>query len=222
MIANFSVYRTYIEEGRLRDGDRHYLEAAVARAKRRNPAMNASIFDFVRDLLLLRRLENASADDRQAQLRLLGKFQQLTGPIMAKAVEDTAFYRFNRLVSLNEVGGEPERFGNDPNAFHQLNRNRFPHEPRGLSCTSTHDTKRGEDVRARINVLSEIPNQWRQHAMRWARLNRRFHTDLEGQPSPQRQRRIPALSNAGRRSGPTSSPPATPASTWSSGCSTTC
>jgi (1->4)-alpha-D-glucan 1-alpha-D-glucosylmutase len=184
VIANFSVYRTYIDDGPIRDGDRHYLESAVARAKRRNPAMNASIFDFVRDLLLHRLLENASTEDRQAQLRLIGKFQQLTGPIMAKAVEDTAFYRFNRLVSLNEVGGEPERFGNDLAAFHQLNKSRLPREPRGLSSTSTHDTKRSEDVRARINVLSEIPKQWQQHVMRWARWNRRFHTDLEGQPAP--------------------------------------
>jgi (1->4)-alpha-D-glucan 1-alpha-D-glucosylmutase len=184
VVASFSVYRTYIDEGHIREGDRRYLEAAVARAKRRNPAMNASIFDFVRDLLLLRLLENGTPEDRQAQLRLIGKFQQLTGPIMAKAVEDTAFYRYGRLVSLNEVGGEPERFGNDAGAFHQLNRGRLPRENRGLSSTATHDVKRGEDVRARISVLSEIPSLWRQHVMRWARWNRRFHTDLEGQPAP--------------------------------------
>ncbi|MDX1946152.1 MAG: malto-oligosyltrehalose synthase [Pirellulaceae bacterium] len=184
VIANFSVYRTYLDERHIHPRDQQYVEAAIARAKRRSPAVSASIFDFVRDLLLLRRLEGASPDDRQAQLRFVGKFQQVTGPIMAKGVEDTAFYRYGRLASLNEVGGDPERFGNDAAAFHQLNRGRLPRESRGLSCTSTHDTKRGEDVRARINVLSEIPNLWREHVQRWARWNRPLHVDLDGQSVP--------------------------------------
>lgn len=184
IIACFGVYRTYVAELQMRDEDRRYVEVAAARAKRRNPAMSASIFDFVRDLLLLRVRENADEEERQAQLRLIGKFQQLTGSIMAKAVEDTAFYRYNRLVSLNEVGGEPERFGNDVAAFHELNQQRLPRLARGLSSTSTHDTKRSEDVRARINVLSEIPREWRQHLTRWGRWNRRFRAEVEGQLAP--------------------------------------
>jgi (1->4)-alpha-D-glucan 1-alpha-D-glucosylmutase len=184
IVACFSVYRTYITDGHVPDRDRRYLESAVARAKRRNPTMSASIFDFVRDLLLLRYRENADEAERQEQLRLIGKFQQLTGPIMAKAVEDTAFYRYNRLVSLNEVGGEPERFGSDVAAFHELNRRRLPRLARGMSSTSTHDTKRSEDTRARINVLSEVPKEWQQRLRRWARLNRRYRSDAEGQSAP--------------------------------------
>jgi (1->4)-alpha-D-glucan 1-alpha-D-glucosylmutase len=184
IVACFSVYRTYVSDGHITDRDRHYIESAVARAKRRNPAMNASTFDFVRDLLLLKYRENADEEERANQLKFVGKFQQLSGPIMAKAVEDTAFYRFNRLVSLNEVGGEPERFGNSPEAFHQLNQSRLPWQGHGLSSTATHDTKRGEDVRPRIHVLSEVPRQWQQHLMRWGRINRRFKTEVEGQPAP--------------------------------------
>jgi (1->4)-alpha-D-glucan 1-alpha-D-glucosylmutase len=182
--ACFSVYRTYITEDHVADRDRRYLEAAVARAKRRNPSMSASIFDFVRDLLLWRHGDQIDEDERQQRIRLAGKFQQLTGPIMAKAVEDTAFYRYNRLVSLNEVGGEPERFGNEVAAFHELNRQRLPRLSRGMSSTSTHDTKRSEDTRARINVLSEVPKEWRQRLMRWSRLNRRFRSEVDGQPAP--------------------------------------
>jgi len=184
VIAVFSVYRSYVEEGRVGDGDRRYIESAVARAKRRNPAMSASIFDFVRDLLLLRYRENADEEERTAQRALVGKFQQLTGPIMAKAIEDTAFYRFNRLVSLNEVGGDPVRFGTSAAEFHKLNAERVQLFAHSLSASSTHDTKRSEDVRARINVLSEIPREWRQHVLRWARWNKRFRTDVEGQPAP--------------------------------------
>lgn len=184
VVAAFSVYRSYVEEGRVGDSDRHFIESAVARAKRRNPAMSASIFDFLRDLLLLRYRENADDQERAAQRGLVGKFQQLTGPIMAKAIEDTAFYRFNRLVSLNEVGGEPARFGASVAAFHELNGRRVQLFAHSLSASSTHDTKRSEDVRARINVLSEIPREWRQHALRWARWNKRFRTEVEGQPAP--------------------------------------
>jgi (1->4)-alpha-D-glucan 1-alpha-D-glucosylmutase len=103
---------------------------------------------------------------------------------MAKGVEDTAFYRFNRLVSLNEVGGEPDRFGSDAAAFHKLNASRLPRLSRGLSSTSTHDMKRSEDVRARIHVLSEVPQLWRKQLTKWSRWNRRFRTDVEGQSAP--------------------------------------
>ena len=184
VVAAFGVYRTYVTDGQVNEKDRQYVESAVARARRRNPTMSASIFDFVRDLLLLRYRDNADEAEREAQRAVVGKFQQLTGPIMAKAVEDTAFYRYNRLISLNEVGGEPERFGNDVAAFHSLNLSRLPRLARGLSSTATHDTKRGEDVRARINVLSEIPRQWKQHSARWSRWNRRFRAEVDGQSAP--------------------------------------
>ena len=182
--ACFPVYRTYLTPDHIPEGDRHYIEAAVARAKRHNRAMSASVFDFVRDALLLRYRREADDAERRAQWLFAGKFQQLTGPVMAKGIEDTAFYRFNRLVSLNEVGGQPDRFGDDVATFHRHNAARLPRHAHGLSSTSTHDTKRSEDVRARISVLSEVPGEWRKALSRWARANRRLRRDIEGQVAP--------------------------------------
>ncbi|MBL9123951.1 MAG: malto-oligosyltrehalose synthase [Planctomycetaceae bacterium] len=186
VISCFRVYRTYVYDEAISEHDRQYIEAAIARARRRNPAMDASVFDFLRDVLLLRHAAQADVDEQAMQRSFVGKFQQLTGPIMAKSVEDTAFYRFNRLVSLNEVGGEPARFGADPAAFHRLNAQRLPRLARGLSATTTHDTKRSEDVRARISVLSEIAGEWRAHVMRWSRWHRRLKTNVEGVDAPSR------------------------------------
>jgi (1->4)-alpha-D-glucan 1-alpha-D-glucosylmutase len=182
--ACFAVYRTYLSPDAAPEGDRRFIEAAVARAKRHNPAMSASVFDFVRDALLLRYRSEADDDERRALAQFAGKFQQLTGPIMAKGIEDTAFYRFNRLVSLNEVGGQPDRFGDEVAAFHRLNAARLPRLAHGLSSTSTHDTKRSEDVRARIDVLSEIHGEWRKTLSRWARWNKRLRQEVEGHPAP--------------------------------------
>lgn len=186
VVSCFSVYRTYVHDESPSAHDRQYIESAVARAKRRNPAMDASVFDFLRDVLLLRHSDHADAEELRMQRNFVGKFQQLTGPIMAKSVEDTAFYRFNRLVSLNEVGGEPSRFGNDAAAFHRLNAQRLPRLSHGLSATTTHDTKRSEDVRARISVLSEVPREWREHVTRWSRWHRRFKASVEGNDAPSR------------------------------------
>ena len=184
VIASFGVYRTYVTSGRILDRDRYYIETAVARAKRRNPAMSESIFDFVRDLLLLKYRDNADEQEREAQRRFVGKFQQLTGPMMAKAIEDTVFYRFNRLVSLNEVGGEPRHYGTWVEQFHDQNANRLPRYGHGLLASSTHDTKRSEDARARINVLSELPREWPLRALKWARWNERFKTEVDGVLAP--------------------------------------
>lgn len=186
VVACFGVYRTYVEPDQLLERDLHYVGRAVARAKRHNPAMSGSIFDFVQEVLLLRYHDNADDEERRAVQRFAGKFQQLTGPIMAKAVEDTAFYRFNRLVSLNEVGGHPARFGTSVSAFHQLNQSRLPRLAHTLNATSTHDTKRSEDVRTRIDVLSEIGREWRDRVQRWSRWHRRLKTDLEGTEAPSR------------------------------------
>jgi (1->4)-alpha-D-glucan 1-alpha-D-glucosylmutase len=114
------------------------------------------------------------------------KFQQLTGPVMAKGVEDTAFYRYNRLVALNEVGSDPAAFGTSVAEFHRENAERARRWPHGLLTSSTHDTKRSEDVRARITVLSELPREWRAAVNRWARLNRRAKTRVEGASAPDR------------------------------------
>lgn len=186
VVAGFRIYRTYVEPNQVLERDLHYVGSAVARAKRQNPAMSASIFDFVQNVLLLRYHDNADDEERRSIQQFAGKFQQLTGPIMAKAVEDTAFYRFNRLVSLNEVGGEPARFGTSVAEFHKLNQSRLPRLAYSLNASSTHDTKRSEDVRARIDVLSEIGREWRERVQRWGRVHRRLKTDLEGTESPTR------------------------------------
>jgi len=186
IIACFPVYRAYVGEAGtgVAERDEWYVDLAVAMAKRRNPTMSKSIFDFIGDLLCLRFPEARSEADRLAQRTFVGKFQQLTGPITAKGLEDTAFYRYNRLISLNEVGGAPDRFGISVAEFHRLNAERQAAGPGSLSATSTHDTKRSEDVRARIDVLSEIPREWRTRVRRWHRINRRKKVTVDGQPAP--------------------------------------
>jgi (1->4)-alpha-D-glucan 1-alpha-D-glucosylmutase len=185
IIACFPVYRSYITTAGIHTRDRYYVETAVARAKRKNPAISASLFDFVRDTLLLRP-PPSGANVRAEQCRFAGKFQQVTAPVMAKGMEDTAFYVYNRLLSLNEVGGDPERFGVLPASFHHQNQDRQVRWPRALSATATHDTKRGEDMRARLNVLSEIPGEWQQALRRWHRFNKKHRTQLEDQVAPDR------------------------------------
>ncbi|GIW54057.1 MAG: hypothetical protein KatS3mg082_0461 [Nitrospiraceae bacterium] len=143
------------------------------------------MFDFVQTLLL-KEWDERTLQDRQEQLRFVMKFQQTTSPVTAKGIEDTAFYLYNRLVSLNEVGGDPQQFGIPPALFHKRMRERQARWPCSLSATSTHDTKRSEDVRARINVLSELPQEWRARVTRWSRLNRKLKTEVDGQPAPDR------------------------------------
>ena len=187
IIACFPVYRTYVNdrEPAVSDRDRHYIEHAVREAKRRNPNRPFAVYDFVRDVLL-QRADYIPPSERDEHLRFVGKFQQLTSPITAKGIEDTALYIYNRLASLNEVGGHPDTFGTAPDALHRWLATRADRWPHGLSATATHDTKRGEDVRARINVLSEVPGAWKQATAQWARLNRRGRTMVEGQSYPSR------------------------------------
>ncbi len=171
-IACFPVYRTYIDErGNISDRDRGYVSQAIVAAKHRNPTMTASLFDFLRDILLL----NASGlgeHEYRRRIHFTLKFQQLTGPVMAKGLEDTVCYVYNRFVSLNEVGGSPKEFGLSIDEFHRGNAERAENWPYSLLPTSTHDTKRSEDVRARMNVLSEMPRFWGANVMRWRRINR--------------------------------------------------
>ena len=186
IIAYFPVYRTYINSSEVIDRDRLYVESAVSKAKRNNPAISGSIFDFLRDVLLVRFPEGINEEDRKEWLDFVMRFQQITGPVMAKGVEDTAFYVYNRLVSLNEVGGTPDRFGTPLETFHGQNIERMKSWPHALIATSTHDTKRSEDVRARINVLSEIPEEWRRHLALWRRINRKKRLLVDGQFAPDR------------------------------------
>ncbi|HXG17776.1 MAG TPA: malto-oligosyltrehalose synthase [Methylomirabilota bacterium] len=184
VVACFPVYRTYINYGGVSNRDRVIIEAAVNRAKRRNPAADPSIFDFIQQVLLLGGSEQGGDSERLEQLSFVMKFQQYTGPVMAKGLEDTAFYRYHRLTSLNEVGSAPDRFGNLLTAFHNDNLERLTRWPHALVATTTHDTKRSEDVRARIHVLSEIPQEWKAALRRWSKLNKKKKLLVDGQPVP--------------------------------------
>ncbi len=186
VIACFPVYRTYVtgREASISARDRQAIDTAVDDAQARNPRQPTILFAFVRDLLRTRAF--LPADQEEARLRFIGRFQQLTSPVTAKGIEDTAFYVYNRLVSLNEVGGEPDRFGVPPDDLHAWFARRAEQWPGGLSATSTHDTKRSEDIRARLNVLSELPGAWKQATARWAALNRRGRSLLAGQSYPSR------------------------------------
>jgi (1->4)-alpha-D-glucan 1-alpha-D-glucosylmutase len=171
--ACFPVYRSYIDAHarRIGDDDRQYIEQAIRVARRRNPTTSRSVYEFIRSVLLLEWPEDLDEETYEAHARFVMKFQQLTGPVMAKGMEDTSFYLYNRLVSLNEVGGEPQHFGLPPHEFHQWIRERRERWPLAMNASSTHDTKRSEDVRARINVLSELPEEWTTRVFRWALLN---------------------------------------------------
>ena len=183
VIACFPVYRSCISAGKIRDTDRKYVQAAVNRATARNPAISPLVFQFVRHVLL-EAPESAVEEHREERRIFAGKFEQLTAPVMAKGMEDTAFYVYHALLSLNEVGGNPGRFGTAPELLHRFNRERQAKWSGAFSATSTHDTKRSEDVRARLNVLSEIPGDWQQALTRWSRLNAAHRILLEDAPVP--------------------------------------
>jgi (1->4)-alpha-D-glucan 1-alpha-D-glucosylmutase len=187
VIACLPVYRTYIDSRKSpSERDRAYVEAAVAEARRRNPRTAQALFDFIQDTLLLRNTQDFREEDHEKLVEFVMKFQQITGPVTAKAVEDTAFYVYNRLVSLNEVGSSPERFGISVESFHKQNLERRRRWPHSLLASSTHDTKRSEDVRARINVLSEMPGEWGAALKRWSRLNAHHKPKIDGKVAPDR------------------------------------
>jgi len=184
-IACFPVYRTYLAPGRpVSERDRQVVERAIAAAKRRNPGIEESVFNFLRDILLFHFPENLDEESRVTHTQFVLKFQQYTGPIMAKGLEDTVFYIFNRLAALNEVGGEPQQFGLSVEAFHQRAQDRQRDWPATLLATSTHDTKRSEDVRARMVAISEVPRLWRQSLQRWRVMNRRWKKRIDDVDAP--------------------------------------
>ncbi|MGZ5103309.1 MAG: malto-oligosyltrehalose synthase [Usitatibacter sp.] len=184
VIAAFPVYRTYVDE-EVHPEDRRYIEWAVARASAGSLAADSSVFDFVRDALTFD-LPAPTPALAAAIRQFARKFQQLTAPVMAKGVEDTALYRYNRLVSLNDVGGDPEEFGFPPAKFHRASAHRAKHWPHTMLATSTHDNKRSEDVRARIDALSELAAGWRLHLERWSKMNASRKADADGEPAPSR------------------------------------
>ncbi len=184
VIARFPVYRTYIAADGASVQDRHYIEWAVVRAQRASRTADASVFDFLR-ALMFGTPPPGTATDREAQYREFAmRFQQFTSPVAAKGVEDTAFYTFNRLIALNDVGGDPEEFGTTVTAFHDASRARMEEWPATLLATSTHDNKRSEDVRTRIDVISEMPDAWRRTVQRWRRLNRAHKRRVGDEDAP--------------------------------------
>ncbi|HWQ34707.1 MAG TPA: malto-oligosyltrehalose synthase [Blastocatellia bacterium] len=186
VIACFPVYRSYVrrDEREVSDDDRRHITRAIRQAKRRNPSVSPSIYDFIESLLLLRDPEGLTEKQREERREFVLRFQQLTGPVTAKGVEDTAFYRYYPLASLCEVGGEPSQFGLSVIDFHRRSEERLRHWPHTMLATSTHDTKRSEDVRARLNALSEIPARWYRAVLRWERLNREHKALIEDALAP--------------------------------------
>jgi (1->4)-alpha-D-glucan 1-alpha-D-glucosylmutase len=185
-IACFPVYRTYVTQHGASEEDRRIVHWAINVARRRSAAAELSIFDFLRDVLLGDAAAGRPQAHAAAMLEFAMKFQQVTSPVTAKGIEDTAFYRYNNLVCLNEVGGDPRRWSVSNAALHQENLERARHWPHAMLASTTHDTKRSEDARARIAVLSELPERWRRHLGRWSRLNRDKRKQLEAGSAPTR------------------------------------
>ncbi len=188
--ACFSVYRTYTRSVTLTREAKRYIETAVDAARARSSQITAPCFDFVRDVVLLRDGDHLFPDQREARLAFVMRWQQSTGPIVAKGQEDTVLYVYCPLISLNEVGGDPLPSSRALPEFDAYIRNRRRTWPAAMNSTATHDTKRGEDVRARINVLSEIPAEWRRHLDLWSRLNARKKSRVGTQTAPDRVEEI--------------------------------
>ncbi len=186
VLATFPVYRTYArsDDQEMDPEDRRQVLNAIRAAKRRNPAISESVFDFIKSVLLLEHPDGLDSQQRAERQTFVMRFQQLAAPVMGKGLEDTAFYRYYPLASLNEVGGSPDLFGVSVSSFHRRNAIREQLWPHTMNATSTHDTKRSEDVRARINVLSEIPRDWYLAIRRWNHMNRQWKTRIEGQSAP--------------------------------------
>jgi (1->4)-alpha-D-glucan 1-alpha-D-glucosylmutase len=186
VIAAFPVYGTYVSPQGAGVDDRRYIEWALALARKRWRPADLSIFDFLHGVLTGESTDQNLHQHRAGTLRAAMHFQQVTGPVMAKAFEDTAFYRYFRLSALNEVGGDPRRFGISVAAFHHLTQERACSWPRAMVTTATHDTKRGEDARVRLALLSEMPRDWSNRLTQWLRLNRSRRVEVDGEIVPER------------------------------------
>lgn len=187
LTASLSVYRTYIRNMEISEHAMKYIGEALQEGRRRAPQLNSGCFDFLEETLLLQNLPHVLPDQREARLAFVMRWQQFTGPIVAKGMEDTALYVYHPLVSLNEVGGAPEprdvSSREEYSRFLEVRRQNWPHS---LNTTTTHDTKRSEGVRARINVLSEMPEVWQQHLELWAKLNAKHKEEVDGRQAPDR------------------------------------
>ena len=171
LVARFEVYRTYVRPAEpASDDDRRQVRVAADAARAARPELDGELLCFLSELALGEHPGAAEAEFAQ-------RLAQLTAPVMAKGVEDTAFYRYNRLVSLNEVGGDPGVFGRPVAEFHQAMGATAEQWPEAMLTLSTHDTKRSADVRARINVISEVPDAWRVAAERWMEVTEHYRRD---------------------------------------------
>jgi len=188
--AHVSVYRTYIRNLEVAREDTKIIEQAIEEARVRKFYLQPVHFDFIRDVLLVKNRPHLLPDQREARLNFVMRWQQFTGPLMAKAFEDTLLYVYNPQISLNEVGGEPRPQVAVSETFLDFIVDRRKYWPNSINATTTHDTKRSEDVRARINVLSEIPGEWKERLEQWSKLNAKYKTQLNGQPVPDRNEEI--------------------------------
>ncbi len=181
--AFFPVYRTYVVPGKgpASDTDRSHIAWAIAAARRRMGTSEGGVLAYLQSILL-----GEDGAEPELRARFVRRWQQFTAPVMAKSIEDTLFYRYTRLVSLNDVGAEPRRFGVSVSAFHQANQQRARHLPHSMLGTSTHDSKRSEDVRARLDVLSEMPHGWKALVHDLEALGRRFGSQVDGADAPSR------------------------------------
>jgi len=188
--AQLSVYRTYISNLDVASDDKRRIEQAIERARLKAPQVSSPAFDFCREVLLLLNRPHLLPGQREARLAFVMRWQQFTGPIMAKAFEDTFLYEFNPLISLNEVGGDPRPSRAPAADFPGYVKTRQKDWPHAMNASTTHDTKRGEDVRARINVLSEISADWRKRLDHWAKLNAKYRKMIDGAAMPDRNEEI--------------------------------
>jgi (1->4)-alpha-D-glucan 1-alpha-D-glucosylmutase len=187
VMAVFPVYRTYTNKEGVSKIDRECIKEVIAKTKEKIPLfLNEFVneLNFIEKFLLLEFDDHLSQEDKDKWLHFVMRLQQFTGPLMAKGVEDTVLYIYNRLVSLNEVGSTPSKFGISIDEFHNFNQTRSAYWPHTMNCTSTHDTKRGEDIRARINVLSEIPEEWEAQLKKWQEMNAPQKDCIEGLDVP--------------------------------------
>ena len=170
VLVCFPIYCTYINQRGISQTDLKYIREAIERARKRIPQLRNEL-ELIERFLLLEYEESLPSEERSQWLHFVMRLQQFTGPLMAKGIEDTLFYVYNRFIGLNEVGGAPDKFGISLKEFHAYNKHQQEHWPHTLNATSTHDTKRSEDVRARLAVISEIPEEWEKQVKAWSKLN---------------------------------------------------
>jgi (1->4)-alpha-D-glucan 1-alpha-D-glucosylmutase len=185
VLAFFPVYRTYIASDRVSESDRAVIQTAIARSREQVPQLLKEL-DYIEQLLLRQQEDYLTEAQKSDRLDFIMRMQQLTGPLMAKGIEDTLLYSYNRLLSLNEVGGNPSHFGISLAQFHEFNQHKVERWQHSMNATATHDTKRGEDMRARLNVLSELPAEWIDRVKVWAELNADKKQKIAGKAVPNR------------------------------------